>query len=182
MPKLLSAGLRIDRAWVQEKLRIPEPEHEDNLLVMQHAPAGMEGMNPSLTGLRAHPNGEPARGAMANLAEIPGSPVTKNPTAALAAPSNGAVAPPDGAEVADPEAADVTLLETAAAPQWQDWLARIEELVTQTPDLPTLQRQLIDAWGGLDAGELTRIMAAALALAELRGMDAVKSGSDDARQ
>lgn len=79
LPKLLSVGLRIDRAWVQEKLRIPEPEHEDNLLVMQHAPAGMEGMNPYLTGLRAHPNGEPARGVMANLAEIPGGLPPKYP-------------------------------------------------------------------------------------------------------
>jgi phage gp29-like protein len=50
----------------------------------------------------------------------------------------------------------------------------LQALVEAAPDLATLQRRLTDAYGGLDTDELVRIMSAALALAELKGMAAAR--------
>ncbi len=66
--------------------------------------------------------------------------------------------------------ADALLLESAAAPDLSAIIGRIQALVNEAPDLPALQARLLDAYGDLDTGRLTRIMAAAFALAELKGM------------
>ena len=49
-------------------------------------------------------------------------------------------------------------------------IASIGDLVAAARDLPSLQKVLIDTYGSLDTDRLTEIMAAAFALAELKGM------------
>jgi phage gp29-like protein len=47
---------------------------------------------------------------------------------------------------------------------------QVQALVERAGSLAELQRALTEAYGGLDSDQLVRVMAAALALAELRGM------------
>ena len=51
-----------------------------------------------------------------------------------------------------------------------DLIAAIGDLVAAAKDLPTLQKTLLAAYGNLSTERLTEIMAAAFALAELKGM------------
>ncbi|MCU0963554.1 MAG: DUF935 domain-containing protein [Burkholderiaceae bacterium] len=88
--------------------------------------------------------------------------------AAVAAFAAGDADPPD------PTAAEQAALAAAAAPSWQAMMDELAAVVEAAPDLATLQRRLTDAYGGLDTDELVRIMSAALALAELKGMAAAR--------
>lgn len=92
------------------------------------------------------------------------------PPAALAAL---AAKLPDAAS--RPLDADLSALSSAAQPEVDDMLATMLRLVESAPDLPSLQMALVDLYGGLDSDELVRLMSAAMALAELKGMDAVRS-------
>ena len=58
-------------------------------------------------------------------------------------------------------------------------LAQIQAMVASAPDLPALQRTLTNAYGSLDSAQLVRVMAAAYALAELRGMADVQDEASD---
>ena len=78
--------------------------------------------------------------------------------AAPPAPPADFAEPPSGPAV-DALAAETAALETAAA-----------------PDLASLQSALLAAYGGLDTDRLTRLMAAAFALAELKGLADVAEG------
>lgn len=66
-------------------------------------------------------------------------------------------------------------LATAAQQSTDDLLANLALLIDESEDLASLQSSLLTHYGDLDTAELTRIMAAAFALAELKGMDAVTS-------
>jgi phage gp29-like protein len=82
--------------------------------------------------------------------------------AALAA----ATPPADPAtELTDQLAADATARQT-----WGAMVEQVQALVERAGSLAELQRALTEAYGGLDSDQLVRVMAAALALAELRGM------------
>lgn len=73
----------------------------------------------------------------------------------------------------DPTAEHTDTLAGAAAPAWAALIDQLQAIVGAAPDLVTLQRRLVDAYGGLDAAELAKLMAAAFALAQLEGMAAV---------
>ena len=75
----------------------------------------------------------------------------------------------------DPVQAETDALMSAAAPEWTGLLAQIEALVASAPDVAQLQQSLAQAYGGLDSDQLVKLMAAALALAELKGMDAARA-------
>lgn len=77
---------------------------------------------------------------------------------------------------AAPEVDDVDQLDNAAAPAWGVIFDQITGLVDAATDLPSLQRSLVDLFGGQGAESLTKVMAAALALAELKGMADVLEG------
>lgn len=74
---------------------------------------------------------------------------------------------------ADPTAAEQAALASAAAPAWGSLLDQVGALVdaAKTPD--ELSQALTLAYAQLDAGVLVKLMAAAFALAELKGMAAV---------
>jgi len=67
-------------------------------------------------------------------------------------------------------------LETIAAPEWDALVGRIKKLVEGANDLDQLQRELVAQFGGEPSQDMVSLMAAAFALAELKGMAAVKDG------
>lgn len=100
--------------------------------------------------------------------------------AASAAPAvpGGMAAKPGAASPAFAEAGAIDPMqpETDALVQhgesaWSAMLAQIEALVARASSTAQLQQALTQAYGGLDSAQLVKLMAAALALAELKGMD-----------
>jgi phage gp29-like protein len=78
------------------------------------------------------------------------------------------------APTASPVAAEVDQVADVAAPTWAGILGKMTSLVDAATDLPALQRSLLDTFGGQPQDDLVKLMAAALALAELKGMAAVQ--------
>ncbi len=76
------------------------------------------------------------------------------------------------AEAPDPLASDLATLTTAAAPAWATLVDKVQAVVMQAGSLADAQQALLAAYGHLPTDELTRLMAAAFALAELKGMAA----------
>jgi phage gp29-like protein len=78
----------------------------------------------------------------------------------------------------DPTATVARRLEGAAQPAWAGLVDQVKVMVDQAGSLAELQSVLVAAYGGLDSAELVKLMAAAFALAELKGMEAAR---EDAR-
>ena len=94
---------------------------------------------------------------------------TATATARLAAQ----VPPP----AADPIESTVDQLASGAAPAWSEQLGAIQALVEQATELAALQRDLVRTFGGEPQEQLVKLMAAAMALAELRGMVDAQDGA-----
>jgi phage gp29-like protein len=103
-----------------------------------------------------------------DLADAPVAPGAQPAGARPGATAGAAFAAP--AERPDPLGAETDALDAAAAPAWTAMLDQVGALVQSAPDLATLQRELTDVYGGLDTAELVKVMGAAFALAELKGM------------
>lgn len=73
-------------------------------------------------------------------------------------------------------AAEIDLLVSSTAPHWDALLATVKKAVDEAESLTALQQQLAARYGYLDTEELVRVMAAGLALAELKGMADVSDG------
>lgn len=98
-------------------------------------------------------------------------------------PGTSAVRP--GQAVAAPMAAFAEALSRGAAPVAEQtdalaqagnqavgaMLTKIQQLAAQSRDMAELQSDILDAFGNLGSDELAKVMAAAFALAELKGMD-----------
>lgn len=77
---------------------------------------------------------------------------------------------PTAPEPADPVATPTLALAQAGNQAVGAMVARIQTLVDQASTMADLQQAMLDAYGGLDSAELVKLMAAAFALAELKGM------------
>lgn len=77
----------------------------------------------------------------------------------------------------DPAGSLADELSMAAAPGWAGQIAAIQALVENATDLATLQRDLVASFGGQPQDELVKLMAAAYALAELKGIADVQDGA-----
>jgi len=154
LPKLVGVGFKIPRKWGHEKLRIPEPDGAEDVLAI---PRPEMATPPALR----EPGRAAARGAPARLAAL----------AALRA-AGGPGGDPDPAEQIAPR------LGSEAQPAVDGWLAQIEALLAEQPGLSPgeLQQALLALYGDLPTEELVEIMAQAMALAELVGMDEVRRG------
>lgn len=71
---------------------------------------------------------------------------------------------------------DVDALGTAAAPAVGSMIDEIKALVDAAPSMAALQANLVSAYGGQSVEALTKIMTAAFALAELKGLSDVLDG------
>lgn len=96
------------------------------------------------------------------------------PPVALTALAAGVPAK-SGVEAAFPDVALSASLAPHGDAEVSGWVAQLSALVAQHSDLPTLRQAIVDAYGDLDSSNLVQVMAAAMALAELRGIDAVRS-------
>ena len=77
---------------------------------------------------------------------------------------------------ADPVAAQTDALAQAGNKAVGSMVANIQTMVDQAGNMPELQQAMLDAYGNLGGDELAKVMAAAFALAELKGMDSVSGG------
>ncbi len=78
--------------------------------------------------------------------------------------------------VSDPAAQLSNELSSAAAPAWAGWIAQVQSLVDKADSLNALQDAMVQAFGDLDSAVLVKLMEAAFALAELKGIDDVRNG------
>lgn len=69
----------------------------------------------------------------------------------------------------------VDALGAQAAPAWSKVVDSIQELVDKAASMEDVRSAIVGAYGSLDMRDLTRLLAAAFALAELKGMDAARS-------
>ena len=75
----------------------------------------------------------------------------------------------------DPTQAETDILMQHGQPVWDGIVSQLETLVSNATSLAQLQQSLTDAYGGLDTDQLVKLMAAAMALAELKGIDAART-------
>lgn len=101
-----------------------------------------------------------------DLVEPAASPAKALPGAAFAAFTEASL---------DPVQSETDTLMVQGETAWTAMLSQIEALVANATSTAQLQQALADAYGGLESGQLVKLMAAALALAELKGMDAARS-------
>ena len=145
LPKLVGVGLRIPRAWAHEKLGIPEPDGDEEVLSI---PQPEMTQPPALR--------EPVQAAARALAALRTSAPPLDDAAAQLAPRLGA----------------------EAQPEIDGWLAQIEALLVDNPELTPaeLQSRLLALYGDLPHDELVEIMAQGYALATLIGRAEVADG------
>jgi len=77
----------------------------------------------------------------------------------------------------NPIEAEQATLAQAAQPVLDRLIERLNHLVKEAPDLKTLQSTLLAAYGHHDSEQFAQVMAAGFALAELKGMDAVRAAA-----
>lgn len=155
LPKLAAAGARIPVSYVQAKLKIPEPKDGEEVL--------------------RGPAAEPAPGGEPDEEEDPEAPPAdkpKQPKPATAANRRGAGDEPDAADALLPG------LEAAAQPAVDAWLARVEQLLADNPQVsPTeIQERLLALYGDLPTEQLVEVMAQGYAIAALAGMSDAADG------
>ena len=134
-------------------LRIPRPWAQDKLQIPEPKD-GEDVLVPA-----PEPKPDAATAALAALAaQIPGRVAVLSST------------------VEDATASDVDQLAGATAATWDTMIASVKSMVDQATDLTALQRAMVAAFGGKPQDELVKLMTAALALAELKGMSDVQDG------
>lgn len=90
-------------------------------------------------------------------------------TVMLTAAAPAAATPP-----ANPVEDVVDQLAGAAAPTWQEIIDSVKTMVDAATDLTALQADMVAAFGGQPNDDLVKLMGAAFALAELKGMSDVQ--------
>lgn len=152
LPKLAAAGARIPVRYVNLKLKIPEPEGDEEILQPNIGRA-------SDSGARQDQTAATVLAALSNTSdELP-----RTTTGTVDKPS-----PPSDADPT-PVEAETDLLAAAAAPSIQGWLKAIREKVDQAESLEQLRDNLLNSYGDLNGDDLTRVMALAFAAADLSG-------------
>jgi phage gp29-like protein len=140
IPKLVDIGTPVPVSYVQNKLRIPEPENNEPVLkrLAPSAPAGIT--KPTVEALAA------AGSIVALMAKI--NKDTQDPTST--------------------DSQTQQLAKQAASNQ-NDWITVLKAKVDKAENLEALRDDLLDSYGDLDSEELTNIMTIAFASAELSG-------------
>ncbi|MEO8120916.1 MAG: DUF935 family protein [Rhodoferax sp.] len=77
----------------------------------------------------------------------------------------------------DPMQTEIDALMQYGQPAWSGMAAQLQAMVDNASSLAQLQQDMTQAYGGLDSEQLVKLMAAAMALAELKGMDAARTDS-----
>lgn len=93
-----------------------------------------------------------------------------DPAASFAEPAVSASADP-----IDPTRAETDAMMQSSAPEWTAMVDKLQALVDGAQDITQLQQVITQAYGDLDSEQLVKLMAAAMALAELKGMEAAQA-------
>ncbi len=157
LPKLAGVGMKIPRAWAHDKLRIPEPDGKEDILSV---PRPEMAAPPALRELAA--------------GRAPGA--LRYRLAALAGVQVGIQAHPDAI---DPATQLAPLINAQAQPVMERWMADIERLLQERPELTAteIQQHLLDLYGDLPTDQLVELMAEGYLLASLVGMDDIERGA-----
>ena len=94
---------------------------------------------------------------------------------ATAAPDGKPASFAEATAATDPLQAETDDLASASALLFAGMVDQLKGLVDSAGSVPELQRMMLQAYGDLDSAELVRLMGAAFALAELKGMDSARS-------
>lgn len=148
LPKLVGVGFKVPRAWAHEKLRIPEPQDDEEVL----AAAGARQEVP-MGGSASPAPPEPPENIAANTAGLSAGPADADPVGAIA-----------------------EHLAEATGEPWRSMIDQVRSLVDAAESTDELQAALVASFGGLETSVLTSVMAAGFALAELKGMVDVRDG------
>lgn len=95
----------------------------------------------------------------------------------IARRNSDTAAPASFAEVTPSDALspDVATLMQVTAPAWGSMADQLQQLADAASSPQQLQQAMVQAFGDLDSAELVKLMAAAMALAELKGIDSARS-------
>jgi len=102
------------------------------------------------------------------------APVLPPPSVAKANTQNGKSASFAEGSVETQQPDSVASLMQYGQPVWSSMVAQLQVLVDNATSLVQLQQDMTQAYGGLESAQLVKLMAAAIALAELKGMDDAK--------
>lgn len=165
LPKLVGVGMRIPRAWAHEKLRVPEPDGDEDVLETARPEAPFD------------PAAVPtARGA---------APATSVPPAAppKAAPPQPATAraqwrPATLAAASEPDPADLLTpaLARQAEAQILQWQDEIAAMLDAADSLEAFRESLLARYRDLPTDDLVTVLAQALATINLAGRSEVQDG------
>lgn len=98
-------------------------------------------------------------------------PTSQAPVGVASAP----VAFAQGDQTTDPVADETQTLMVQAGATWSTLIGQVQQLVQSADSLSQVQAALVEAYGNLDTAQLVKLMAAANAMAQLKGMDAARS-------
>jgi phage gp29-like protein len=170
LPPLVNVGAKIPARWINQKLKIPEPQGDEPIL--QAAP-------PAQPQPPKEPASDDAAAALAALAADPNI----TPREPALAPDTRLPARPDNAGRKDEDNADPTpvtaLTEQLAAEAGEALKGLVDTIrakVEAADSFAALRDDLLASYAELDGDELTRVMALAFAAADLSGRYDVQQG------
>jgi phage gp29-like protein len=170
LPPLVNVGAKIPARWINQKLKIPEPQGDEPIL--QAAP-------PAQPQPPKEPASDDAAAALAALAADPNI----TPREPALAPDTRLPARPDNAGRKDEDNADPTpvtalteQLTAEAGEALKGLVDTIRAKVEAADSFAALRDDLLASYAELDGDELTRVMALAFAAADLSGRYDVQQG------
>lgn len=165
LPTLAAGGARIPLEWVHEKLRIPMAADDEAVFGARPTPA--EPADAPLSQGR----GAGGEGAVAVASQS----LTPNPS------PEGRGEQMAAAPTVNPDPTPVTALAEQLAlearPAMAELIGHVTGLAAAAQSLEQLRDQILHAYGDLPGDQLTAVMAAGFAVAELAGMDDVTGGA-----
>jgi phage gp29-like protein len=164
LPKLVAVGARIPLRYVNQKLKIPEPEDGEEILSSGPNPMSAESgpQAASLAALTTACQFAKFRKLQAeHLAALAGDPASSTQS-----------------DDSDPTSVDTQteLLAASASSSVKGWIEVIGQKVEQVDSLEALRDELLSSYGAMDSGELVKVMQLAFAAAELSGRFDVTEG------
>lgn len=164
LPKLVGVGMRIPRRWAHDKLRVPEPDGNEEVLEVARAEPAADWGDPAAPG-------------------APGLPPAAAANAAPPAPQQPATAraqwrPATLAAGAEPDPADLVApaLARQAEAQILQWQEEIAAMLDAAESLEAFREALLARYRDLPTGELVTVLAQALATINLAGRSEVQDG------
>ena len=170
LPKLVGVGMRIPRAWAHEKLRVPEPDGDEDVLETARAEPPAD---PAGAAVPAAPGAAPAPTAPGVPPAAPANTPPPQPATARAQWRPATLAAgiePDPADLVTPTVA------RQAEAQIQQWQDEIAAMLEAADSLEAFRETLLARYRDLPTDELVVVLAQALATINLAGRSEVQDG------